>query len=171
MKRCGWAKEGDALLIEYHDNEYGRKRISDQALFEKLCLECFQAGLSWRTVLYKRNALREVFYGFDIARVADMNDFDIQRLMQDSRIIRNRRKIAAVIQNARYSLQIISEKGGLHDYIYVFCSGKALCDDLKVRGFQFAGETICTAFLESIGAIEGHEKDCFLHGQCMDQTI
>jgi len=171
MKRCGWAKEGDALLLAYHDREYGRQRKGDVALFEKLCLECLQAGLSWRTVLYKRDALREVFHGFDISMVADMNSADIERLMQDSRIIRNRRKIAAVIHNARKITLIICEKHSLYDFFYTFSSGKALFADLKQRGFQFTGETICTAFLESIGAMEGHQEGCFLHGQCMDQYI
>jgi len=171
MKRCGWAKENDALLLDYHDNEYGKKRKGDNLLFEKLCLECFQAGLSWRTVLYKRDAFREVFYGFEIDKVAAMNDADIERLMQDSRIIRNRKKIAAVIHNAGLVRQIIREKGSLHDYFYAYESGKALYMDLKAKGFRFAGETICTAFLQSIGAVEGHEKGCAFCGVSLNQHI
>lgn len=171
MKRCGWAKENDVLLLEYHDKEYGRKRKGDIPLFEKLCLECLQAGLSWRTVLYKRDALREVFYGFEIGKVAKMSDADIERLTQDTRIIRNRRKIAAIINNAYLANQIILEKDSLHTYFYSFHSGETLADDLKARGFQFTGEIICTAFLQSIGAMEGHEKGCFLHGKCMDKYI
>ena len=159
------------MLIKYHDMEYGRKRKGDIPFFEKLCLECFQAGLSWRTVLYKRDALREVFYGFEIGIVAKMNETDIEKLMQDSRIIRNRRKIAAVIHNALLIEQIIREKGSLYDYFYGFHCGKTLAVDLKARDFQFTGETICTAFLQSIGALEGHEEGCFLYGECMDKYI
>ena len=163
--RCTWAREDDALLTEYHDTEYGRRKEGDQALFEKLCLECFQAGLSWRTVLYKRDAFREVFHAFAIERVAAMAKEDVDRLMQDRRIIRNRRKLEAVIHNAGKTMELIKEKGSLYDYMYSFTSGAALSADLKSRGFSFVGETICTAYLQSIGAMEGHEPYCSLHGK------
>ncbi len=165
MRRCAWAKENDPLLIEYHDHEYGRKKKGDTALFEKLCLECFQAGLSWRTVLYKREAFREAFYGFDLQRVAQMTEDDIERLMQDKRLIRNRRKISAVIRNAKLTIQIIRETGSFEDFIYSFKTGADLSAALKKRGFSFAGETICTAYLQSIGVMEAHEPDCFCCGQ------
>jgi DNA-3-methyladenine glycosylase I len=165
MDRCSWAREEDILLMEYHDTEYGQIKAGDTALFEKLCLECFQAGLSWRTVLYKREAFREVFYGFDPLKVAAMTERDVERLMQDSRIIRNRRKIEASIHNAGKILDLLTETGSLKTYFYSFKSGGALSADLKKRGFLFAGETICEALLMSIGAIEGHEAICFLYGQ------
>ena len=161
MQRCLWASGDDALMRAYHDEEYGRKKDSDTALFEKLCLECFQAGLSWRTVLYKREAFHKAFFGFEPGRVAQMQD--TEALMQNSAIIRNRRKIEAVIHNARlHTAQFADENSFVH-YIYEFTDGVALCRDLKKRGYRFMGETICTSFLMSVGAIEAHEPGCFLH--------
>jgi DNA-3-methyladenine glycosylase I len=165
MNRCCWAKEDDKLMLDYHDNEYGRRKKGDTALFEKLCLECFQAGLSWRTVLYKRDAFRDAFSGFDLIKVAAMTPEDIDRLMQDARLIRNRLKISAVIENARLTIKLIEETGSLEDYMYSFRSGADLSAALKKRGFKFVGGTICESYLLSIGAIEAHEPECFCHGQ------
>jgi len=163
MKRCDWARNTDRLLCEYHDKEFGRKKNSDAALFEKLCLEMFQAGLSWRTVLDKREAFREVFYGFDAVRVAMMTETDAAVLMADRRIIRNRRKIDAVIHNAQKFCEQFGCEGSFVKYVYGFDGGDALCRDLRRRGFQFVGPTICESFLGSVGAIEAHEPGCDLY--------
>jgi DNA-3-methyladenine glycosylase I len=163
MERCSWANGDDALLRDYHDNEYGRRKNNDQALFEKLCLEIFQAGLSWRTVLYKRDALRASFYGFDIGRMAKMTTDDVEVLMQEPRIIRNRRKIEAVIHNARMYLVQFPNEGDFVRYVYAFTDGGGMAADLKERGFFFIGPTICTSLLMSVGAVCGHEKTCFYY--------
>lgn len=162
MNRCVWACGDNALMQAYHDHEYGRKKDSDAALFEKLCLECFQAGLSWRTVLYKRQAFRRAFKDFEPALVAQMDEADISRLMADSGIIRNRRKIEAAIHNARMHVMQFANEGSFCRYVYAFSEGALLCGDLKKRGYRFVGETICTSFLMSVGAIEAHEPGCFL---------
>ncbi len=162
MDRCSWANGSDMLLKEYHDNEYGRKKDSDFSLFEKLCLECFQAGLAWRTVLYKREALRAAFFGFKPKLVACMDAVDIDRLMKDKAIIRNRKKIEAVIRNAQMHTLQFPKKGDFLAYVYSFCDGAALCSDLKKRGYKFIGNTICDSFLMSVGAVRAHEPGCYL---------
>jgi DNA-3-methyladenine glycosylase I len=164
MERCGCVNESDALMVEYHDSEYGRKRNSDRELFEKLCLESFQAGLSWRTVLYKREALRRCFYNFDARKIAHMTAEDIERLMGDSTIVRNRRKIEAVINNAKIHIALFAKEGEFMRYAYSNSDGKALSEDLKEKGYRFVGPTICESFLQSVGALEAHEETCFLHG-------
>lgn len=162
MKRCSWACGDDMLMQAYHDNEYGRVKNSDTELFEKLCLECFQAGLSWRTVLYKRDAFRKVFLGFVPALMAQIDAADVSLLMKNRGIIRNRRKIEAVLHNARLHTAQFSNPGSFFSYVYSFKDGAALYGDLKKRGYRFIGKTICTSFLMSIGAIEAHEPGCFL---------
>lgn len=163
MQRCAWAPDHDTLMCEYHDHEYGRKKDNDKELFEKLCLECFQAGLSWRTVLYKRDAFRECFFNFDPVKAANISSEYVEKLMQDTRIIRNRRKIEAVVNNAKKHCVIFDEDGSFTNYVYAFESGDALSRDLKKKGYRFVGPTICESFLMSVGAIEGHEKSCFLY--------
>ncbi len=163
MKRCGWAQGSDMLMRQYHDAEYGRKKKSDTQLFEKLCLEIFQAGLSWRTVLIKREALREWFYGFDAGKTAAIDEVRIEKMLVDTRIIRNRRKIEAVVHNARMQLESFPEPGGFAAYVYSFSDKDELCADLKQKGYKFIGGTICESFLMSVGAVEGHEKNCFLY--------
>lgn len=152
------------MMRDYHDSEFGRKKHSDTALFEKLCLEMFQAGLSWRTVLHKREAFREVFFGFDAERVAQMTPAQADALLADSRIIRNRRKIDAVMHNARLMGIQFAQEGSFFAYVYSFGDGMALHKDLKKRGFRFTGPTVCESFLGSVGAIEGHEPGCDLFG-------
>jgi DNA-3-methyladenine glycosylase I len=164
MKRCVWASGNDTLLREYHDNEYGRRKGGDRELFEKLCLECFQAGLSWRTVLYKRESFRKCFFDFDPEKVAAMTGSDVIRLMDEKNIIRNRRKIEAVINNARAHILYFGKEESFKDYVYSAESGEDLSKDLKKKGYHFVGPTICESFLMSVGAIEGHETVCFLHG-------
>ncbi len=162
MERCSWACGSDAKMRAYHDEEFGKRKTNDTALFEKLCLECFQAGLSWRTVLYKRDAFRKVFFDFDPAKVAAMTHQDTQDLMQNSDIIRNRLKIEATVHNARLHIVQFPDEGSFVRYVYSFDDGDALCRDLKKRGYRFLGPTICTSFLQSVGAIEGHESYCDL---------
>lgn len=153
------------MMRTYHDEEFGRRKHSDTALFEKLCLEMFQAGLSWRTVLHKREAFRGVFGGFEPRKVADMTDGDVDRLMADARIIRNRRKIEAVIHNARLLCAQFGIESSFLNYVYGFDDAAALQKDLKKRGFRFAGLTVCESFLGSVGAIEAHEPGCDLYGE------
>jgi DNA-3-methyladenine glycosylase I len=164
MVRCGWVNESDALMREYHDTEYGRKRNSDKELFEKLCLEGFQAGLSWRTVLYKREAFRRCFHDFDPESVAQMTREDVERLMNEQGIVRNRRKIEAAINNAKRHVGLFGVQASFRAYVYSQSDGKAMSKDLKGKGYCFVGPTICESFLLSVGAGEAHEETCFLHG-------
>lgn len=163
MKRCVWAKENDALMMEYHDNEYGRRKDTDEELFEKLCLEIFQAGLSWRTVLYKREAFRQRFFNFDIGKVSSLTQSYIEEMLCDERIIRNRRKIDAVVHNANMHIIYFRDKDSFKDYVYSFTDKDELTKDLKKKGYRFVGPTICESFLMSVGAIEGHEPQCYLY--------
>lgn len=165
MTQCGWVDESDELMCEYHDSEYGRIKKNDRELFEKLCLEAFQAGLSWRTVLYKREAFRRCFYNFEVEKVAAMTEADVLRLMGDSSIVRNRRKIDAVIHNAKRHLEVFAQQGSFARYIYAYDDAAALSKDLKQKGYRFAGATVCESLLLSAGAMEAHEENCFLHGK------
>lgn len=160
-RRCGWVV--DALLKEYHDNEYGRIKTGDTALFEKLCLESFQAGLSWRTVLAKRDAFRRAFFDFDIERCAGLNDAYLKSLMSDEGIIRNWAKISAVRENARAAQRVIAEHGSFFKYVYSFKKPQTMLSSLKGYGFVFVGPTMVESFLQSIGIIEAHEPGCFLY--------
>lgn len=160
-RRCSWAV--DRLLQDYHDNEYGRLKTDDAALFEKLCLESFQAGLSWRTVLAKREAFREAFSGFDIEQCAALEDAYLETLMNDERIIRNRRKIFAVRENAKATLRVIEEFGSFFKYIYSFKKPEVLLRSLKSYGYVFVGPTMTEAFMQSVGILEAHEPGCFLY--------
>ena len=162
IARCAWAN--DALLIQYHDTVYGRPRKSDAALFAKLCLEGFQAGLSWRTVLAKQPAFERAFFGFDPQCCAALSDEYLDSLMQDAAIIRNRRKIYAVRQNAQALLRHFPEPGAFLRLIYSGISPEALSRQLKKCGFSFCGPVICESFLMSVGAIEAHEPGCALFG-------
>lgn len=165
-KRCSWVV--DALLKEYHDNEYGRIKTSDTALFEKLCLESFQAGLSWRTVLAKREAFRRAFFCFDIEKCAHMADEYLKSLMFQKEIIRNRRKIFAVRENARAVKRVIEDHGSFFKYVYSFKRPQAMLASLKEYGFVFVGPTMVESFMQSIGIIEAHEQGCFLYTSRME---
>ncbi|BDF59749.1 DNA-3-methyladenine glycosylase I [Christensenellaceae bacterium] len=160
-KRCSWAT--DDILIDYHDNEYGKIKSDSNALFEKLCLESFQAGLSWRTVLVKRDAFRRAFLGFDIGKCANLTDEYLESLMQDETIIRNRRKIFAVRENARAVERLNKEYGNFFRFVYSLKKPEQLLKALKQHGFVFVGYTICESFMQSIGIIEAHEPDCYLY--------
>ncbi len=181
-RRCGWPGE-DALMIAYHDEEWGVPVHDDRTLFEFLILGGAQAGLSWRTVLYKRENYRRAFDGFDIDRVARYGAKDVDRLLGDAGIIRNRLKIASAIQNAKAFLEVQQEFGTFDAYIWQFVGGRpidhristmqdvpattkesdAMSRDLLKHGFRFAGSTICYAFMQAAGMVNDHETGCFRH--------
>jgi DNA-3-methyladenine glycosylase I len=180
ITRCGWA-EGDPLLREYHDREWGVPVHDDRLLFEFLVLEGAQAGLSWMTILRKRDAYRTAFKGFDPAAVARFNDASVERLMGDNGIVRNRRKIESAIRNARVARSIAAERGSFDAYVWSFVGGKpkqnrwktmsdipaqspeaqALSKDLIARGANFTGPTICYAFMQATGLVNDHLVSCF----------
>ena len=175
ISRCAWAN--DALLIQYHDTIYGRPRKSDTALFAKFCLEGFQAGLSWRTVLAKQPAFERAFCGFDPWRCAELSDAYLDFLMQDASIIRNRRKIRAAVENARVFRDIQRERGTFSAYLWDFTGGgviretgktrselsDAVSKDLRSRGMTFVGTTIIYAYLQAVGVIDSHDRECFMY--------
>ncbi|MGA0588244.1 DNA-3-methyladenine glycosylase I [Dyella sp. KRB-257] len=183
MQRCRWAGD-DPLMCAYHDREWGTPLHDDRALFEFLCLEGAQAGLSWCTVLAKRERYREVFHGFAIDRVAAMSDAELDALMLDPGIIRNRLKISSVRDNARAAQAVIAEHGSLDGWLWSFVDGvpirnawrsaaqvpattahsDRLSKALKKRGFRFVGSTICYAFMQATGMVDDHTLDCFRHG-------
>ena len=182
MRRCGWAKN-DPLLIRYHDEEWGVPVHDDRRLFEFLVLEGAQAGLSWRTVLARRDRYREAFRGFDPDRVARFGARDVARLLSDPGLIRNRLKIEGAVENARRLLSVRREFGTFNAYIWSFVGGapvvnrfrsaaalpaeteesRAMSRDLKERGFRFAGPTICYAFMQAVGMVNDHLVGCFRH--------
>lgn len=176
-KRCFWAKPGNPLYIRYHDEEWGRPVHDDRHLLEMLILESFQAGLTWECVLNKREAFREAFRGFDRDSIIAFDDSDIERLMSNPSIIRNRAKIRAAIANTRVFKEIQGEYGSFDAYLATFCPDAPLRDhtstvspwsdaisaDLRRRGMKFVGSTIIHAFLQAIGIIDAHEPSCFLH--------
>ena len=185
MQRCPWATS-DELLRDYHDTEWGVPLHDDRALFEFLCLEGAQAGLSWRTVLAKRERYRAVFHRFEIARVAAMRDRELEKLLLDPGIIRNRLKLSATRDNAIAALRVIDEFGSLDGYLWSFVDGRPvpnrwrdkadvpattplsdrMSKALKQRGFRFVGSTICYAFLQATGMVNDHLDGCFRHDAC-----
>jgi len=183
--RCHWAADGE-LMQAYHDAEWGVPLHDDHALFEFLCLEGAQAGLSWRTVLHKRDHYRRAFHHFDIARVAAMKDRELEKLLLDPGLIRNRLKITSVRDNAKAALQAIDEHGSFDAYLWSFVDGKPIRNTwrtradvpastpvsdrmskvLKKRGFRFVGTTICYAFMQATGMVNDHLVECFRHKAC-----
>ncbi len=179
-RRCSWSGT-DPLYVEYHDREWGVPVHDDHRLFEMLILEGAQAGLSWLTILKKREAFRQAFDRFDPWRVAKYDGRKIRELLRNSGIIRNRLKIQAAVQNARAFLEIVEEFGSFDRYIWRFVGGKpihnrrvrlkgiparteesdALSKDLKKRGFKFVGSTICYAFMQAVGMVNDHVVGCF----------
>jgi DNA-3-methyladenine glycosylase I len=180
--RCAWCL-GTSLMVLYHDKEWGRPVHDDRTLFEFLILEGAQAGLSWSTVLNKRERYRKVFHGFAVKKVAAYGAKDIQRLLADPGIIRNRLKIAAAIKNAKAFLAVQKEFGSFDAYVWQFVGGTpidhkiktvkeipvttpesdALSKDLKKRGFTFVGSTIMYAFMQAVGMVNDHETRCFYY--------
>ena len=183
MNRCEWAN--NELMISYHDEEWGVPLHDDRLLFEFLILEGAQAGLSWNTILQKRQNYRAAFDDFDPAAIAQYGDAKVQSLLADAGIIRNRLKIAATIGNAKAFLVVAEEFGSFDSYIWGFVGGSpkanaweslsqvppktsesdAMTKDLKSRGFKFIGSTICYAYMQATGMVNDHRVDCFRHKQ------
>jgi DNA-3-methyladenine glycosylase I len=177
--RCGWAS--GELSIRYHDEEWGVPVHDDRTLFEFLILEGAQAGLSWTTILNKRENYRKAFDGFDPQRIARYDRRKIQQLLRDPGIVRNKLKVASAVGNAKAFLQVQKEFGSFDRYIWQFIGGKprvnslksfnqlqartpesdAMSKDLKKRGFKFVGSTICYAFMQAVGMVNDHVVDCF----------
>jgi len=183
-RRCAWTGPGtDPSMLKYHDEEWGVPVHDDRTLFEFLVLEGMQAGLSWQTVLNKRENFRKAFRGFDPEQVARFTGADIERLLADPGIIRNRLKVTAAVTNARKVQEIRNESGSFDAYIWQFTGGRpidhgirsmgeipatspesdAMSRDLKKRGFSFVGPTICYAFMQAVGMVNDHETGCFRH--------
>lgn len=185
-QRCEWCVSGNDLYVDYHDNEWGVPVHDDQKQFEFLTLESAQAGLSWSTVLNKREGYRKAFADFDPVKVARFSDKKIAKLLENPAIIRNRLKVNAAVTNARAFLEVQDEFDGFDAYIWQFVDGKpiqnkwktmkqvpatsnesdALSKDLKRRGFKFVGSTIIYAHMQAVGMVNDHTIDCFRHKQC-----
>jgi DNA-3-methyladenine glycosylase I len=179
LKRCRWCGT-DELYIKYHDNEWGKPVFDDKILFEFLILEGAQAGLSWITILRRREGYRKAFANFDVQKVAAFTEADVERLMQDEGIIRNRLKINSSIKNAQLFIAIQQEFGSFADYIWAYLPNKkpiindfknggipvsteisdAIAKDMKKRGYKFFGTTICYAFMQATGMVNDHEIGC-----------
>jgi DNA-3-methyladenine glycosylase I len=165
VTRCTW---GDSApdYRPYHDDEWGRPVGDDTRLFEKLCLEGFQSGLSWLTILRKRPAFRTAFAGFDIPKVARFTDADVERLLQDAGIIRHRGKIEATINNARRAEELIAEEGSLARFVWRYDDPDALAKELKRRGWRFVGPTTVYAFMQAMGLVNDHAEGCDAREPC-----
>jgi len=179
LKRCSWCGT-DPLYMKYHDEEWGKPVHDDKTLFEFLVLESAQAGLSWITILRRREGYRKAFADFDVKKVAEFNEHDVERLMQDEGIIRNRLKILAAINNAKLFIDVQQEFGSFDKYLYSFMPGgkpvdnkpkpggipastdisDAISKDMKKRGFKFFGITICYAHMQATGMVNDHLEDC-----------
>jgi len=183
MKRCEWASNVDLLYTKYHDEEWGVPVFDDRKLFEMLILEGAQAGLSWITILKKRQNYRNAFDDFDAEKIARYSEQKCAALLQDAGIVRNRLKINAAIVNAQCYLQVLEEYTSFSEYLWQFVDGKpihnnwkclqdipasspeseAMSKALKQRGFKFVGPTICYAFMQAVGMVNDHTKDCFCY--------
>jgi DNA-3-methyladenine glycosylase I len=186
--RCNWTNN-DALMNAYHDNEWGVAVHDDDKLFEFLILDAFQAGLSWKTILYKRENFRKAFDNFDYHKIADYDEVKITTLLQDAGIIRNKLKINACVTNARAFLEVQKEFGSFNNYIWQFVNHKtirnkwerlsdipaktavsdAMSKDLLKRGFKFVGSTICYAFMQAAGMVNDHIIGCYRHNEVVAQ--
>lgn len=180
--RCGWSGN-DQLLIDYHDKEWGRPQYDDRRLFENLVLDGFQAGLSWMTILRKREAFRIAFDNFNVEKVAKYDEKKVNELIINPAIVRNKQKILATINNAHKTLEVQKEYDSFSNYIWHFSDGKIIknkwtnlkdipatselsdrmAKDMKKRGFAFAGSTICYAFLQAVGIVNDHLVTCFCY--------
>jgi DNA-3-methyladenine glycosylase I len=181
--RCNWAETADAAMQAYHDSEWGVPQHDDRALFELLSLEGAQAGLSWRTVLARRDAYRAAYHGFDIERVAAMTDAELDGLLAESPLIRNRLKIFSVRDNALVARDVVTRHGSLDRYLWSFLGhspirnawtergqvpattpvSDTMSKALKKAGFRFVGSTICYAFMQACGMVDDHLVTCFRH--------
>ncbi len=181
LTRCDWVSLGDRLYVAYHDEEWGVPSHDDRHLFELLTLEGAQAGLSWSTILHKREGYRRAFADFDAEAVAGFTERDVERLLGDSGIVRNRLKVESTVNNAQRVLELRAELGSLDAHLWSFVNGepivgswrtvrelpaetaesRALSKDLKKRGFRFVGPTVCYAFMQAAGLVDDHAIDCF----------
>ncbi|WP_430788853.1 DNA-3-methyladenine glycosylase I [Virgibacillus flavescens] len=181
-KRCEWSTS-DPVYIDYHDNEWGRPTHDERDLFEMLCLEGAQAGLSWITILKRRENYRKAFDNFDPQLIKQYDEDKIQEILQDEGIIRNKLKVRSVVTNAQAFLKVQEEFGTFDAYVWSFVGGKTIYNDwsvhsevpatteesekmskdLKKRGFKFVGPTICYAYMQSTGMVNDHTEDCFLY--------
>ncbi len=175
--RCHWANPKNPLYVAYHDEEWGRPVHEDGKLFETLLLESFQAGLSWETILNRREHFRKAFDDFDPLAISQYGEADVARLLRNEGIIRNKLKIRAAIGNAKVFLAIQKEWGTFDAYLWHFTKGEtihetgktasdlsdAVSKDLKKRGMKYVGTTIIYAYLQAVGVVESHAEDCFLH--------
>ena len=184
LPRCGW-NAGDGILTRYHDVEWGFPQHDDRLLFEAIVLDGFQAGLSWMTILNKRDNFRAAFYGFNIQTVANFSEDKVEELLQNAGIIRNRAKIKAAISNAQATLAVQKEFGSLDAYLWCFTEGRTINNqweslnqipaktelsdriskDMIQRGYKFCGSTIVYAFLQSTGVVNDHIMSCFRHAE------
>jgi DNA-3-methyladenine glycosylase I len=180
-KRCEWADSKNPLMVTYHDKEWGKPVKNGRKLFEFLILEGAQAGLSWETILNRRENYRKIFKQFDPEKLAQLTDRQLENILKDPGIIRNRLKVYSVRINARAYLEVRKEFGTFSNYLWSFVEGKpirnkwkklseipantpesdAMCKDLKKRGFKFVGNTICYAFMQATGMVNDHTVDCF----------
>lgn len=175
--RCKWCNLKNPIYVEYHDHEWGSPVYDDKTLLEFLILEPFQAGLSWETILLKRENFRRVFEDYDIEKICRFDETKILEMLGDASIIRNRRKIEAAINNAKIFVEIQKEWGSFSDYIWHFTDGEVVYEigktnsllsdkiakDMKKRGMKFVGTTIIYSFLQAIGVIYSHDRECFLY--------
>jgi len=188
MCRCHWLDTSKADYVQYHDDEWGRPTYEDKKLFEFLILESAQAGLSWYTILKRRQGYRDAFANFDVVTVSQYDQKKVEELMLNTAIIRNRGKINAAISNAKLFIDIQQEFGSFSDYIWGFVNNKTIVNkftqlsdhpttsaesdkwskDLKQRGFKFVGSTICYAYMQACGMINDHSLNCYKRKQILD---
>lgn len=176
-KRCAWCNLKNQKYVEYHDNEWGVANFDDKYLFEMLILESFQAGLSWECVLNKRDSFRQAYDNFDLEKVCNYNEKKKQELISNAGIIRNKLKVNASVNNAKIFGNIKNEFGTFYNYLKTFTNGETyyevgltsselsdkISKDLKKRGMKFVGTTIIYSYLQAIGIINSHDKDCFMY--------
>lgn len=180
FSRCGWVKLSDPTYVAYHDEEWGKPLHDDRALFELFCLETQSAGLSWLTILKKREGYRNAFASFVLEKVAHLGEMDVERILSEGEVIKSRPKIEAIIANAKLFQIIIQEFGSIDAYFWAYVNGKtivndvpdyktaactspisdALTKDLKKRGFKFVGSTTLYAFMQACGMVDDHENSC-----------
>ena len=176
-KRCAWCNLKNQKYVEYHDNEWGVANFNDKYLFEMLILESFQAGLSWECVLNKRDSFRQAYDNFDLEKVCNYDEKKKQELISNAEIIRNKLKVNASVNNAKIFRDIKNEFGTFYNYLKTFTNGETyyevgltsselsdkISKDLKKRGMKFVGTTIIYSYLQAIGIINSHDKDCFMY--------
>lgn len=176
-KRCAWCNLKNQKYVEYHDNEWGIANFDDKYLFEMLILESFQAGLSWECVLNKRDSFRQAYDNFDLEKVCSYDEKKKQELISNAEIIRNKLKVNASINNAKIFRDIKNEFGTFYNYLKTFTNGETyyevgqtsselsdkISKDLKKRGMKFVGTTIIYSYLQAVGIINSHDKDCFMY--------